>query len=174
MPIVNIVLGAVLLLFGRSLYWVFVAVVGFLVGSELAAQVFTDQPVWLQLVAASAVGVIGALLSMLAQRVAFALGGLCAGGYLVAQALPGRPDPIVWIVVGAVIGAVLAAMLMDWAIIVLSSLAGAAAIVAPLELQPTPSGGLFVVLALFGIFVQGKRMARSRAHHAAHQKHDAD
>ena len=51
---------------------------------------------------------------------------------------------LLWFGIGGLIGAVLAAVLMDWAIIVLSSLVGAAAIVAALGLLPAVSMILFV------------------------------
>ena len=77
-------------------------------------------------------GILGAVLSMPFQRIAFSIGGLFAGGYLGlvlarAAGLPG--EPLVWFVIGAILGAIVAALVMDWAIIVLSSLAGAAAVV---------------------------------------------
>ncbi len=43
----------------------------------------------------------------------------------------GDPHSQIWMIVGGIIGAIVAAMAMDWAIIVLSSLAGATAILSP-------------------------------------------
>ncbi len=85
MPAINVVLGAVLLFFGRSLYWLFVAIAG-------------------------------------------------------------------------LIGAVLAAVLMDWAVIVLSSLVGAGAVVTSFGFSPAVSAAVFIVLAAVGMAVQGKRL----------------
>lgn len=76
MAIVELLLGIVLLFFGRTLYWIFVAVAGFLVGFELAAQFLVGRPESLQLLAAVAGGLLGAILGMLAQRVAFAIGAV--------------------------------------------------------------------------------------------------
>ena len=52
-------------------------------------------------------------------------------------------------------------MLMDWAIIVLSSLAGAAAILTPFQakLDEKMLPIAFLVLAVVGIVFQGRRMA---------------
>ena len=92
--------------------WLFVAVAGFLVGMELAAEFLTEQTESIRILVALAGGVLGAILGMLLQRVAFSIGGLFAGGYLglvlAREAdLPG--EPLVWFVVGAILGAIVAA-----------------------------------------------------------------
>lgn len=161
MPLVTALLGAALLFFGRSVYWAFVAIVGFLVGAQLADVLLADQSPGLRLLVAIGAGVVGALLAMLAQRIAFALGGLYAGGYLalsVAHAAGATDNHLLWFAIGGVIGAILAVMVMDWAIIVLSSLVGAAAIVAAFNLSPGITTILFIVLAAFGITVQSNRL----------------
>jgi hypothetical protein len=169
MQIVNVVLGAILLLFGRTLYWVFVGIAGFLLGMTLADEYLRSQSEAVQFIAALAAGVIGALLAVFVQRLAFAVGGFFAGGYIalrVAAHFGAAPDDTIWFVVGGVIGAIIAAMLMDWAIIVLSSLAGAAAIVSGLtgmNMDSNVQSILFVVLAIVGIVVQGRRIARPPA-----------
>jgi hypothetical protein len=161
MSILNLLLGIILLFFGRTLYWVFVAVAGFLVGVELGTQLLADQADWVRLLAAVLCGILGAILGMLAQRLAFSIGGLFAGGYLgLALArgagIPG--EPLIWFAVGGILGAIIAALVMDWAIIALSSLAGAAAIIGQFDMDATLATILFVVLAIIGIVVQGRRL----------------
>jgi hypothetical protein len=161
MAIVELLLGIVLLFFGRTLYWIFVAVAGFLVGFELAAQFLVGRPESLQLLAAVAGGLLGATLGMLAQRVAFAIGGLFAGGYLalaLVRATGGPGEPLIWFAVGGVLGAIVAALVMDWAIIALSSLAGAAVIVGQFDMDTTLATLLFVGLTGIGVVVQGRRL----------------
>jgi hypothetical protein len=158
---VNLLLGVLLLLFGRTLYWVFIAVAGFLLGFELAARYLADQPESIQLLVAIGGGVLGAILGMLAQRVAFAIGGLFAGGYVAmalirAAGIPG--EPLVWFAVGGVLGAIIAALMMDWAIIALSSLAGAAAIVDQFQLEASLAMLLLVALTVVGVVVQARRL----------------
>src|SRR5688572_10597713 len=82
MQIVNIVLGAIVLFFGRTLYWVFVGIAGFLLGMMLADQYLTAQSEVVQFLAALAAGILGAIVAIFAQRIAFALGGFFAGGYI--------------------------------------------------------------------------------------------
>ena len=48
---------------------------------------------------------------------------------------------------------------MDWAIIVLSSLVGAAAIVGELNLSDSVVTLLFVALSAIGIMIQGRRLS---------------
>jgi hypothetical protein len=166
MSVVSLLLGIVLLLFGRTLYWVFVAAVGFLVGFELAAQLLADRAEGVRLLAALLGGVLGAILGMFAQRVAFSIGGLFAGGYLglvLARAAGVPGEPIVWFVIGGILGAIVAAWIMDWAIIALSSLAGAAAIVGQFALDPSIAMLLFVALTAVGVVVQGRRLRASVA-----------
>lgn len=161
MNILNLILGAIILLFGRSLFWAFVAIVGFLIGLQLGQLLAADQAMGLQVLFGVALGVIGALVAIFAQRVAFAIAGFYAGGYLgvaVAQSITLPSDPLVWFVAGGVIGGLVAFVVMDWAIVVLSSFVGAGAITAALGADSTTSGILFVVLAAIGIIFQGRRL----------------
>jgi hypothetical protein len=166
MSIINLLLGILLVLYGRALYWAFVAVAGFLVGLELAPALLTDQTESVRLFAALLGGVLGALLGVIAQRVAFSIGGLFAGGYLglvLARASEISGEPLVWFVVGGILGAIIAAMLIDWAIIGLSSLVGAAAIVDQFALDTTIATFLFIAITAIGIVVQGRRLRTAAA-----------
>ncbi len=173
-PWLALALGVVMLLFGRALYWAFVAIVGFLIGMALAQTWpwLNQQTQIVQLLVALGCGVLGAILGLLVQRLAFAIGGFFAGGYL-AMAVAARfhlgGDPHIWMIAGGVIGAIVAAMIMDWAIIVLSSLAGAAAILTPFQtkLDDRVSGIIFLVLAVVGIVFQSRRLVRPVAPAAA-------
>jgi hypothetical protein len=97
--------------------------------------------------AAIVMGLIGAVLSMLYERVAFALAGFYAAGYLaiVLAAKLGIDTVTVGVVLTVgLLGALLAALLMDGAIIVLSSLAGAAAIISTIAAAPRCRNGPFL------------------------------
>jgi Domain of unknown function (DUF4203) len=158
-PIVDVVAGTLLLILGRKLFWLFVAIAGFYLGFELARGLAAEQPAWLLWTIAIGAGLIGAVLAMLLQRVGFALGGFYAGGYialLAAERLAPGTIGVAAFVVGGVIGAVLAAVLMDWAIIVLSCLVGAALVVPALALQPLASGFVYAGLVAVGIVVQAQ------------------
>jgi hypothetical protein len=169
-PWLGVALGVIVLLFGRALYWAFVAIVGFFIGMELAANWswLNQQEHWVQLLVAIGCGIVGAILGIFVQRLAFAIGGFFAGGYL-ALAIAGRMhvggDPNIWMIVGGVIGAIAAALIMDWAIIVLSSLAGAAAIISPFQQKigdDRITAVLFFVIAAVGIIFQGRHFMVTR------------
>ncbi len=161
---VSVILGIVLLLLGRRLFWLFVALAGFYVGFEVARAVLADQPQWLIWLVAAAAGLIGAILAMLFQRVAFALGGLYAGGYLALLAaerfLPGVAG-LGAFVVGAVAGAIAAVLIMDWAIIALSCMFGAVLVVSSLGLGDIASVFAYAALVAIGIIVQARLMRGS-------------
>lgn len=167
----NFIAGLVLLIAGRPLYWAFVGIAGFLFGARVAAAYLVNAPQSTQLIAAVAAGIVGALLAMIAQRFAFALAGLFAGGYLAglaAEALAASGSVQLGLVIaGALVGAILAVMVMDWAIVILSSLMGAGLICEALALAPTWSAAAFVGLAVLGAVIQGKSLAR-RAPAPAH------
>ncbi len=157
MVLSKIILGLVLLVFGRRLFWLFVAIAGFLVGTEFAAVILAHQPQWIMFLVAVGAGLLGALLAVIAQRVAFGIAGFYAGSYLalmVARSFATPNSSMVIFIVGGVIGAVLAVLIMDWAIIGLSCLVGAGAIVRALALGPGTGAIVFLVLVIFGAFVQ--------------------
>lgn len=164
MPIVNVVLGLILLFLGRRLFWAFVAAAGFLVAMQYASTAFSDQTEVVRILIAIGAGVLGAILAVVLNRFAFAIGGFYAGGYLavsIANSAGSHGNLLVWFAIGGAIGAIAAALLMDWAIIVLSTLVGAGAIVDVAGLTPLVSLTLFVVLALVGMLIQGKQLERT-------------
>lgn len=163
MPILNAVLGAIVLFFGRSLYWLFVGIVGFLLGMQLADATLAAQEPWVRVLIAVAAGVVGALLAIVAHRLVFATAGFFAGGYLAiaAAGLLTDGNTAVWFLVGGVVGAILAALLLDWAIIILSSLVGAGAIVAAIQLAPALDAIIYLVLVALGVFVQARSLQRT-------------
>lgn len=158
MQILYAILGAVVLLFGRRLYWLAIGVLGFLVGVRLAAELLTDTQFVVQLLAALAAGAIGAILAIVFQRAAFAVGGLFAGAYLaqdIAVSVGANPDShLIWLVIGALVGGVIAAVIMDWAIIMLTSLVGAGAIVNALGVSGGATPLLFLILVAVGMAIQ--------------------
>jgi hypothetical protein len=159
----NILVGAALLFLGRRLFWLFVACVGFVVGTMLGTEWFGGKPDGLTMVIALAVGVIGALVSIFLQRLAVAIAGFLAGGYLlytVAFAL--KYESLVWIafVAGGVLGAVLVLALFDWALIFLSASTGATVIAQNVSVNGSTLGLLFLVLFILGVIVQARQLTR--------------
>ena len=162
---INIILGAIALLFGCHLFWAFVAIAGFLIGMEVAGLVLVDQAAWVQILVGIGFSAIGALVAIGAERFGFALAGFYAVGYLSVigggAVLP-QSHPLVWFLLGGLAGAIVAALLMDWAIIVLSSLVGATAIVTQVKLAPAVALVALVGLIIVGIVFQSRGLRRER------------
>lgn len=165
MALLRALLGLVVLLFGRQLFWLWVGVTGFLAGVTLSARFLSGQPNWIILLIGLIAGLVGALLAIVLQRLAIGIAGFVAGGYILVALLnlvgvtPGR---LAWLpyVIGGILGAVLVLFLFDWALIVLSSLTGATLVVQALALRPSVSALAFIILVVVGIVVQAALMRR--------------
>ncbi len=167
-PVLTIVGGALLLLLGRKLYWVFVGVIGFLAGMKFGAELVAGQPEWVLLVAAVIVGLVAALLAVVLQRIVIAIAGGYAGGLMameLAIAFGVVTQSVQWIAfaVGAVIAAILVSLVFDWALILISSLLGALVIAQSLGLEAALLAVAVVVLAAIGIVVQMALLRRGSA-----------
>lgn len=81
-PIVGALVGTVILLFGRRIFWLCVAAVGFAAGVELAPSLVQQPSPLLALTFALVLGFAGALLALFLQKVAIAVVGFLAGGKL--------------------------------------------------------------------------------------------
>jgi hypothetical protein len=162
-PILSALMGAIILLFGRKLFWLCVAAVGFAAGVEIAPHLVHQPSAILALSIALMLGFIGALLALFLQKVAIAIAGFLAGGKL-ALAIAAAffvqlaPHSGITFLVGGIIGALLLLVLFDWALIVLSSIVGAYLIQSAITLPSSGSVALFVVLAGIGVVVQATAM----------------
>ena len=166
MTIINALLGAALLFFGRKVFWLFVAGAGFMVGMDFAARILNG-PEWLSIAAGVAVGILAALLAVFVQRFAIGLAGFLGGGYLAMQVLPFLNLDYSWIpwaafILGGIIGVILVSAFFDWALIILSSLAGALLLTGELNLNKMAGLTLMIVIAALGIFVQARELRREK------------
>lgn len=160
---IHVFIGSAVLLFGRRLFWLFVAGSGFAAGAALAATFFHGQPDWVGLAIAGAAGVIGALVALFAQKVAIGIAGCLAGGYLgtiLAPSLPGNLAPWIPMVIGSIVGALLLGLIFNWALIALSSLVGATLATAGLapSLAPPAPAILWVALVCVGLALQTRQL----------------
>ena len=148
--------GSILLILGRKLFWLFVALVGMLSGMQAAEQHFSLQPDWVFLLVGLLSAAVGALLAIFFQKVAIALAGLLVGSTITSQmsVMFGWPTVPIVNLVGAVIGAVVLFWLFDWGLIVLSSTVGAGLIVHALDDPPQVGVPLYLGLTIIGIAIQ--------------------
>lgn len=166
-PILSAAIGAVVLLFGRKLFWLCVAAVGFAAGFEIAPQIMHEPSTLLMLSVAIVLGFLGALLALFLQKIAIALAGFLAGGKLavaMAAAFLAHPAPYYWItfLIGGVTGALLLLLLFDWALIALSSVVGAYLILSAFSLPASGMSILFIALVAIGAIVQVTALRRSK------------
>src|SRR6266571_7870457 len=160
-PIVGALIGAVVLFFGRKLFWLCVAAIGFAAGVELAPHLVHEPSALLSLTIALLLGIIGALLAVFLQKIAIGVLGFLAGGKLAGAIAAAffvhyAQHSTIIFVIGGIIGAVFLLVLFDWALIVVSSLIGAHLIVYQSTIALPQSGSiiLFIGLAVVGILVQ--------------------
>jgi hypothetical protein len=163
--IVGVVLGVVILFFGRKLFWLCVAAVGFAAGLQIAPLLVNEASSVLALVIAVVFGILGALLAVFIQKIAIAVLGFLAGGKLataIAAAFfvqHAQYSTIIF-VIGGIIGAILLLAVFGWALIVVSSFIGAYLIQSAIVLPPTGLTLVFIGLAILGIFVQAVSFRR--------------
>ena len=72
-PIISAIIGVAILFFGRRLFWLCVAAVGFAAGVELAPHLMHEPTPLLALSIALVLGFIGALLATFLQKIAIAV-----------------------------------------------------------------------------------------------------
>jgi hypothetical protein len=161
---INLLLGSALLVAGRKLFWLFVAVLGFIVGLQVTQQFFHG-PELLSIIVGVIVGIIFALLAIFLETIAIGIAGFLAGGFVfgtLANMLGVSGGAVYWVVyiVGGVLGVALVMLLFDWALIALTSLVGASLIVQSWPAAPISGGLLFFVLFLVGVIIQASVLLR--------------
>ncbi|MDO9545597.1 MAG: DUF4203 domain-containing protein [Pelolinea sp.] len=159
MNIMYFTAGVLLLFLGRKLFWLFVAVVGFLVGLTYIPEILPAQPETVILTISLITGLLGALLAVLLQKFAIGLAGLVAGGYIayyLLQTLPIAVGEYQWLAIaaGAFFGAVLAGSMYDWALILLTSASGAVVITQNIPIEMPFSTVILLGLLIVGIIAQ--------------------
>jgi hypothetical protein len=163
MILLRILMGIALLVVGRRLFWLFVGLIGFVTGIHVAAHFFSGQSEWMVLAIALTAGVLGALIALFLQWLAIGLAGFSAGAYIIASLLHVSgwgTSGIGWIFifVGGILGMLLIIVLFDWALIILSSLAGAALITETAHLNWGVAAVLFIALVIAGMVIQSHLM----------------
>jgi hypothetical protein len=169
----RILAGGLLLVLGRKLFWLYVAILGFVTGLTVASRLFNVQPEWLQLVIAIGFGILGAVLAYFFQEIAVAVAGFLVGAYVALTLVANfagnavqNGDTLNWVLffAGGIIGAVLAVMLFDWALIILTSLAGALLVTEGLAITGTVGWLVAAGLFILGIIIQANLEQPPRHH----------
>ena len=166
--VINIIIGAVLLLFGRNSFWLFVGCIGFAVGLQYAPLLWDVKSPAVLIVLSSITGVVGAILAVVFQKIAIGLAGFAGGAYItinLSHFIGLERENLLWLlcIFGGIIGAIVLFMVFDWALIVVSSFTGALLIVQTAELNPQTRVWLLFVLFVFGMIIQTMLFLRARS-----------
>lgn len=162
--LVTAIVGIGLLLAGRKIFWLFVGGIGFLIGIELARRIAFPSD-WMIVVAALGLGLIFALLAVFLESIAIGIAGFLGGGLAAIRiaALFGMEAPVaqqVLFVIGGILGAILIVVLFNWALITISSLAGASMVVSSFAMGGAQRPLVLFLLIIFGVVVQSMAMRR--------------
>lgn len=166
-PVVGLIVGIALLFFGRKLFWLFVASIGFAAGMQIAPQLtHAPSPIFV-LVIALALGVLGAILAIAIQKFAIVLAGFIAGGRLaigLAAAYFANPAEYsrIAFLIGGVLGAILLIALFDWVLILFTSVEGARLLSGTIVLPQMGCMVVLIVLIVIGVIVQSAMLRRFR------------
>ncbi len=162
-PTLSIVAGLLLLILGRKLFWLFVAITGFVTGFYLIPHLVPGVPEGLHLAVGLVGAVAGAVLAIFLQRVAVGVAGFLAGGYAAGTFFGGlslRQETFPWgvFLVGGIAGAILLSLAFDWVLVVLSSLLGSTLTVQGLRLSGETGVAALLALFVLGVIVQARLM----------------
>lgn len=159
---IQLAFGVGLVLFGRRLFWIMVGLAGFIFGLRTAQSLFDQQPFWFSLVVAViCAGAVVAIIRLL-KNLAFGLGGFILGAYLVngvLQMMTVDLGTLQWviIIIGGAIGAGLMLTLFNWALIILSTTAGAMMIIQILPEDLPGATFIFFGLVVLGFLAQTRK-----------------
>jgi hypothetical protein len=161
-----LVIGLLLVFLGRRLFWLFVGAIGFLAGVQYAPILAPGQPGWVLLLIAILLGVIGAVLATLLQRVVVAVAGWLAGGAVASRlavelGYTSHQSTAIAFLVGAILLAIAFSLLFDWALIGMTAVVGALMSCDAVNVAPALKGAIAIVLAIVGIAVQARGLIRS-------------
>ena len=171
----RILLGTLLLLLGRRLFWLFVGAVGFVAGINLAGQLHLDLSEDAVIAFSLILGLVAAVLAIALRRAALAVAGFLAGGYLLTQFMAAAVLPTEaasanhlapWVIfaVGGLVGAVLMNVVFNWTLIVLSAMGGAYLICMCVHgLNGQLLTALYTTLSILGILAQAGFLRRRGA-----------
>jgi hypothetical protein len=159
MLIARAVFAGILLFLGHELNFLFAGGLGALIGFRLTPLLPDQWPGWTYYAFLMSLAVIAAAVPIINQRVGYFFSGFLAGGYfLIEFYAPGLLTvPLLPFIIGGVIGSLIIGLFTDWALIVVSCLAGAYYVTDLFTLSPTAetlvSAGLFIVGALTQVII---------------------
>lgn len=166
-PLLYAAIGILLLVGGRKFFWFFVGAIGFITGFTLADHFLGTDSLIMSLSVGVIIGVIGVVIALFLQGFAIFVAGFLAGSYIaytIVTSFGLVSQEMFWItyIGGGIVGAVILFLVFDWALILLSSVAGGFIVTESFILAPTMETVIAVVLALLGIFIQAKILLKEK------------
>ena len=163
--LIVLLLGALLLVLGRKLFWLFVAAAGFVIGFTYIPAFLGAQSENTALIVGLICGLLCGVIALFIQKIAISIAGFAATGFLAmnyAESLFQLGPQAGWIIfiVAGIIGVLLVHWLFDWTLIIVSSFVGATLIAQGLHLQHTY--WLVILLAAVGILLQARMMGHRK------------
>lgn len=168
LTVVNLILGAGLLTAGRKLFWLFVAAIGFIAGTQFLGST-ANLPAWMSLAAGVILGLLFAGLALFFKNLAIGVAGFLGGGMALvslANMAGVEAGPMTWVafLVGGILGVVLLSQLFDWALILTSSIGGAVLVTQSLGMDGAIGTIGLVTLIVIGVILQAKVLSEERRH----------
>lgn len=167
LQVIYILLGIGMLVFGRKLFWLFVGAAGFLAGVNLVT-IGWNGPDSVAIIVGILAGLVFAALAIFFKSITIGLTGFLGGGALLIMVAgwlginDALPSFIIYIV-GGILGIFLVSKMFDWAIIIISSIIGASAIIRSVELSgPVGWLGTFALIVV-GIAIQMRALSEDKS-----------
>ena len=160
--IIALVVGVLLLFFGKRLFWLAAALVAFLFGWQLFGDLLG--PVW-SLVLAVVLGIVFAWLAIKFIRFAAYIVAFLAGAAalpLLMGAFGVDISGLILAGIGGAIGLILVAVAFDWGLILITAWAGASAVVFGLQKWMELGDSLVATIIFFALLILGVGWQASR------------
>jgi hypothetical protein len=162
---IALAVGIALLAVGRKLYWLSWILLGFVMGLLAVDRFLGDVDPVVQLAGGLLAGIILAALAVVLQKVAVGAAGFLLGGFSLLWLIDHYGldlGPWEWVVLlaGAAVFAVVLVGLFDVALVVLTSLVGAAILVRLTAFEGPPAMVLLLILLTIGVAIQTKSTKR--------------
>ena len=175
-PVYLALVGGLLLLFGKKLYWIVLLILSLVAGAWLGLEVIPDEPKWLKFIIPGLSGTITAIICYLLHRLALQIAGICIGGllgYLLIDAFFIKPWPLIGLCVGCLLGLLLVIKIFDWSLILLSAVSGATLLAYLIPTKIWLQGVFGLILFVIGLAFQSW-MEVKKKNAKAKGKNDSD
>ncbi|MCB0210230.1 MAG: DUF4203 domain-containing protein [Anaerolineae bacterium] len=165
---IHILMGIIVLVAGRRLFWLVVGAVGFLTGLGLALNYLNIESSVALLLIGLVAGIIGVVVALFLQQIAIIIAGFLMGGYFAVGVFDTvATDPTQWqwliYIVGGIIGAILFSTLFEYALIVLSATIGASLIIEALNLSSPIRVIVWLGLFVIGLVIQARTSSPAKS-----------